>query len=96
MVIWNLIIVNNNHLVFKKEKPVGPTNFIIEITLSITCEVFLFYAAIDVQVNVMNDAQPVADGETALRARRGLSGRADRAVPLISRNPQQVSRPTRR
>ena len=28
MVIWNLIIVNNNHLVFKKEKPVGPTNFI--------------------------------------------------------------------
>ena len=21
MVIWNLIIVNNNHLVFKKEKP---------------------------------------------------------------------------
>jgi hypothetical protein len=29
MVIWNLIIVNNNHLVFKKEKPVGPTNFIL-------------------------------------------------------------------
>ena len=46
MVIWNLIIVNNNHLVFKKEKPVGPTNFIShsvfywKIHLVLDCDTF--------------------------------------------------------
>ena len=40
MVIWNLIIVNNNHLVFKKEKPVGPTNFIHKSVFSTKLKYF--------------------------------------------------------